>query len=205
MKNSNYRLPKRFFQEHPLDEISFARFSYFKMTKMGQAMLSDDALNDEIKTHLPQERKDLIASENERISKLQTAEEIIDALRKEREIFCRDAIVLRALEMEDAVLPLLLRRFQKNSMDFFLEGAAEIIARAKPEYSEKLFAEYDLIRAPYARAQACLVFAAQKMEQTIPLLLQEVERLGQIKEREHHSDLSQAPLLALHVLCGQPF
>ena len=68
-----------------------------------------------------------------------------------------------------------------------------------------LFADYSLIRAAYARAQACLVFAAQDMTQTIPLLVQEVERLRQITNQEHKSNLTQAPLLALYVLNDQPY
>lgn len=205
MSNEKNILPKSYFKAHPLDELSFARFSFFQMAELKLGVASEIFFEEQTSRLLSQERKDRITAENERIMKLQTAEEIIDALRKEREILCRDAIVQRALELEDAALPLLLKRYQTNGVDFFIEGAAQILARADLKYSETLFADYSLIRAAYARAQACLVFAAQNMTQTIPLLVQEVERLGQVKDREHKFDLSQAPLLALYVLNDQPY
>ena len=205
MSNEKNKLPKSYFKAHPLDELSFARFSFFQMAELKLGVASEVFFEEQTSMLLSQERKDRITAENERIMKLQTAEEIIDALRKEREILCRDAIVQRALELEDMVLPLLLKRYQTNGVDYFIEGAAQILARADRKYSETLFADYSLIRAAYARAQACLVFAAQNMTLTIPLLVQEVERLGQVKNREYKSDLSQAPLLALYVLNEQPY
>lgn len=205
MSEIKNKLPKSYFNAHPLDELSFARFSFFQMAELKLGVASEIFFDEKTSMLLSQERKDQITAENERIMKLQTAEEIIEALRKEREILCRDTIVQHALEMEDSVLPLLLRRYQTNSVDFFIEGAAQIFARADRKYSKTLFADYSLIRASYARAQACLVFAAQDMTQTIPLLVQEVERLGLVKNREHKSDLSQAPLLALYVLNDQPY
>lgn len=205
MSNEKNKLPKSYFKAHPLDELSFARLSFFQMAELKLGVASEVFFEEQTSMLLSQERKDRITAENERIMKLQTAEEIIDALRKEREILCRDAIVQRALELEDVVLPLLLKRYQTNGVDYFIEGAAQILARADRKYSETLFADYSLIRAAYARAQACLVFAAQNMTLTIPLLVQEVERLGQVKNREYKSDLSQAPLLALYVLNEQPY
>ena len=204
MSDKNNRLPKSYFKAHPLEKLSFARFSFFQMAEIKLGASSALFSMDQAATFLSQERKDQITAENERIMNFQTAEDIIEGLRKEREIFCRDTIVQRALEMEDAVLPLLLRRYYTNNVDFFIEGAAQIFAHADRKYSEMLFADYSLIRAAYARAQACLVFAAQDMTQTIPLLVQEVERLRQITNQEHKSNLSQAPLLALYVLNDQP-
>ena len=205
MSELNNRLPKSYFKAHPLENLSFARFSFFQMAELKLGVASEVFFDAQNCMLLSQERKDQIAAENERIMKLQTAEAIVDALRKEREILCRDTIVRRALELEDEVLPLLLKRYRTNSMDFFIESAAQIFAHADRKYSEILFADYSLIRAAYARAQACLVFAAQDMTQAIPLLVQEVERLGQVKNQENKSDLSQAPLLALYVLNDQSY
>ena len=169
------KLPKSYFKAHPLERLTFARLSFFQMAWLKPDAASALFSEERVAEFLSQERKEQIAAENEQIRKLQTAEEIIEALRKEREILCRDTIVQRAPDMEDALLPLLLKRYQTNSMDSFLEVAAQIIARADRKYSEMLFADYHLIRAAYARAQACLVFAAQKMTKAIPLLVREVE------------------------------
>ena len=70
--------------------------------------------------------------------------------------------------------------------------------------AEALFADYESIRYDYARAQACIVFAVKDMKQAIPLLLSEMNRLKTVVDREFHSDLSQAPLLALYVLNNEP-
>ena len=198
-------LPKSFFREHPLENISFARFSFFKMAELKQGAVSEIYSKASLSDLLPKERATQIAAENERISHLQTADEVIQALRKEKESFCLDAIIQRALEMEDTVLPLLLQRYQTNRVDFFIEGAAQILARADARYAEVLFANYESIRYDYARAQACIVFAVKDMKQAIPLLLSEVNRLKTVEDREYHADLSQAPLLALYVLNNEPF
>lgn len=198
-------LPKSFFRDHPLANISFARFSYFQMAELKQGTMSEIYAKTSLSDLLPKERVEQIAAENERISHLQTEEDVIQALRKVKESFCRDAIVKRALEMEDTVLPLLLQRYQTNRVDFFIEGAAHIFARADVRYAEALFADYESIRSDYARAQACLVFAAKDMKQAIPLLLTEMNRLKTVTNREFRTDLSQAPLLALYVLNNEPF
>ena len=201
----NNRLPKSYFKAHPLEELSFARLSFFRMAELQLGAVAQIFSDERVSKLLSTERKEQIAAENERIMGLQTAEEIISILRKEREILCQETIVRRALELEDEVLPFLLKRYQTNSTDFFIEGAAQIFALADRKYSEMLFADYDQIRAAYARAQACLVFAAQDMTETIPLLVREVERLGREMYGEDASDLSQAPLLALYVLNDQPY
>lgn len=198
-------LPKSFFREYPLANISFARFSFFRMAELKQGTMSEIYAKISLSDLLPKERVEQIAAENERISHLQTAEDVIQALQKVKESFCLDAIVQRALEMEDTVLPLLLQRYQTNRTDQFIEGAAMIFANADVRYAEALLAEYDSIRSDYACAQACLVFAAKDMKQAIPLLLSEMNRLKTVEDRESHADLSQAPLLALYVLNNQPF
>ena len=127
MSDINNRLPKSYFKAHPLEKLSFARFSFFQMAEIKLGASSALFSMDQAATFLSQERKDQITAENERIMNFQTAEDIIEGLRKEREILCRDTIVQRALEMEDAVLPLLLRRYYTNNVDFFIEGAAQIL------------------------------------------------------------------------------
>ena len=193
------KLPNSYFREHPLEKLSFARISFFKLAELKRGAMATIYSN-EMAQSLPQERKEYIAAETERIMKLETAEEVVEAIRKEKEHLCFDALIQRALELEETVLPLLLLRYQTNNMDRFIETAGNIFAHADTKYSESLFAEYDRIRAPYARAQACIVFAAKGMKQAIPLLVREVDSLGRIKDSEYHSDLSQAPLLALYVL-----
>lgn len=198
-------LPKSFFREHPLRENSFARYAFLLMAELKQGAVSELFATEQLSNLLPAERRVQISAENERILHLQTAEEIVNTLRKDYDVICRDAIVQRALEMEESVLPLLLHRYQTNRTEQFIEGAAMIFANADVRYVESLLAMYDSIRSDYARAMACLVFAAKDLKQAIPLLLSEMNRLKTVEDREYHSDLSQAPLLALYVLNGQPF
>ena len=193
------KLPNSFFREHPLEKLSFAHFSFFKLAELKPGAIAT-LYSNEMAHLLTQERREYFAAENERIMKLETAEEVIEAIRKEKESLCFDALIRRALELEETVLPLLLRRYQTSNLERFIETAGNIFAYADIKYSEALFSEYDSIRAPYARAQACIVFAAKGMKQTIPLLVREVDKLGRIEDREYHSDFSQAPLLALYVL-----
>lgn len=198
-------LPKSFFREHPLKENSFARYAYLVMAEIKQGAVSELFATEQLSALLPTARRAQITSENERILQLQTAEEIVYTLRKDYDVLCRDAIVRRTLEMEESVLPILLHRYQTNRTDQFIEGAAIIFANADVRYAEALFADYESIRSDYARAQACLVFAAKGMKQAIPLLLSEMNRLKTVEDREFHADLSQAPLLALYILNNQPF
>ncbi|MBQ1410340.1 MAG: hypothetical protein IIY94_03570 [Oscillospiraceae bacterium] len=147
MSNEKNKIPKSYFKAHPLDKRSFARLSFFQMAELKLGVASEIIFDEQTSMLLSQERKNQITAENEQIMKLQTAEEIVEALRKNREILCRDTIIQHALEMEDSVLPLLLRRYLTNSVDFFIEAAAQVFAGANRKYSGTLFADYSLIRS----------------------------------------------------------
>ena len=192
------KLPNSFFRKHPLEKLSFARFSFFKLAELKPGAIAT-LYSNEMAQLLTQERREHFAAEHERIMKLETAEEVIAAIRKEKESLCFDALIRRALELEDTVLPLLLRRYQTSNLERFIETAGNIFAHADIKYSEALFSEYDSIRAPYARAQACIVFAAKGMKQTIPLLVREVDKLGRIEDREYFGSF---PSAAVGTVCA---
>ena len=123
------KLPNSFFREHPLEKLSFAHFSFFKLAELKPGAIAT-LYSNEMAQLLTQERREYFAAENERIMKLETAEEVIEAIRKEKESLCFDALIRRALELEETVLPLLLRRYQTSNLEQFIETAGNIFAHA---------------------------------------------------------------------------
>ena len=130
------------------------------------------------KTNVSPERWALINKQRGDISNLEDAEAIVSTMRKPLDILADRALCRKALEMADDVCPLIIRRFKTTAIDHFVELSFRILAKAAPVYTRELYSCYDSSRNPYAQSFACLLFGEHLMEEAIPLLMKEDERLG---------------------------
>ena len=189
-------LPKNFFKNNPLKEISAAKIAHFTMTAGFEERLND-AIMKEAEKGIPQQRLDRIAEERELIAQLDSGEAIVSFMRKKYDVTNRPALCRKALTMQPEVMPLLLHRLRTSLQDEFVEAAACILSNADAEYIAQLKGIYQEIRKPYAQSMACLVFGVRQEEDTLPLLLAEYARF---RREDPEERLSQGPLLAIYLL-----
>ena len=189
-------LPKNFFKNEPLEEMSTAILAHFSMTALFADRM-EAAVEEILDDKLPAERKVQIAAEKEAIAKLAGGEEAVRFIRKGFDIINRPTLCKKLLTMQEEVMPPLLRRFRTSFQDEVVETTAFCLAYGELEYVEQVKAMYGEIRNPYAQSMACLIFGMRKQEDMLPLLLKEYQRM---KEEHPEESLCQGPLLAIYIL-----
>ena len=189
-------LPKNFFKNEPLEEMSTAILAHFSMTALFADRM-EAAVEEILDDKLPAERKVQIAAEKEAIAKLAGGEEAVRFIRKGFDIINRTTLCKKLLTMQEEVMPPLLRRFRTSFQDEVVETTAYCLVYGELEYVEQLKAMYGEIRNPYAQSMACLIFGMRKQEDMLPLLLREYQRM---KNAHTEESLCQGPLLAIYLL-----
>ena len=189
-------LSEHFFDQNPLDKISAAQLLYFQMITLLDSNV-DDVIYKSSVSSINSERLTAIEEEKEHIASLNNAEDIISILRKKHDPLNNTLLCRKAIDMQQTVMPLLLKRYKTSLQDQFIEASGCIMAHCDMQYLEQLKELYPIIRSPYAQSVACLVFAVQKQTELIPLILSEYERLKRNYPKESYA---QGPLLALYML-----
>ncbi|MDE7220510.1 MAG: hypothetical protein K2O45_12970 [Oscillospiraceae bacterium] len=193
------KIPKQFWTQNPLKEMSAAQISYFSMTIFSVEELNEK-ISEIVSPRISADRRAAIEAELQEIEAMNNGESIVKFMRHEYDIANRNALCKKALEMQDDVIPLMLHRFRTSVQTVFIETAAMVFAHCDARYIVELREIYPAIRDPYARSIASLSLAVQKDEEAIPLLMQEYERLHREYPEESYD---QGPLLALYRLCGK--
>ena len=195
----NTLLPKGFFKNNPLEEMSAARFTdSFTIAEMNDEIHGE--ITKALLQALPPERIEKMQAEADLIDGLESAEEIVAYMRKISEPSNRPALCKKALAVQAEVMPMILRRFLTSSQDVFIDTAARIFICAERIYAEQLLQSYREIRDAYAQSAACLVFGEHKLGAAVPLLLREYKRFQNSYPDESYA---QGPLLALYIIYGK--
>lgn len=199
-KDEGIRLTKEFFDENPIKELSAAQFLYFQIVTMNLSDMND-RIAEFVIPMMEKERRETYEEEKEGICGISSADEVIKYMRKIKELSNREALLNKALAMQDEVVPLVLKRLTTSGYDVFIENAATLLAHADTKYVEQLYHMFRDIRSPYARSSASLVFGVKKKIEYTPLLLEQFER---IRREAPGKDYEQGPLLALALLHNAP-
>ena len=191
-------LPKNFFKDNPLDQMSAPLIAHFSMTAGFDEKLQN-AIWDILEGEIEPERKARIEEEKAEIARLETGDAIVKFIRNDYDIANRETLCKKILTMQAEVLPP-LRRFQTSFQDSVTETTVYILGHAEREYVDQLIEMYPEIRNPYAQSMACVALGVQEREDTLPLLLREYERL---KRQYPEESYCQGPLLAIYILYGK--
>ena len=192
-------LPKDFFKNNPLEQISTAMLADFSV----EIQLNDklhSKIEELVEDRITDERHNKIAKDRKEVEQLDTGEAVITYMRKDHDNLVDPMFFKKALSMEAEAAPLIIKRFKTSGHNRFIELAFRILAKSDKKYAEQLFAEFGEIRNPYAQAMACLLFGEHNMEETVPFLLKEYDRF---RKNYPDKDYHQAPLLALYILYGE--
>lgn len=196
MISKENRLSNRFFRENPLQRISSAVIAHYMMTDLYEEEMNQ-TFDELVSDNIDAQRRESLEQERVRIEQTNDPEMLVEIARKGHDIFNRNLLCEKLLMLHEQTVPLLLRRYRTCTLDSLIETAMTVFATGEEDNARLLLEMYPEIRCPYAQACACLVFGMQGMEDTIPLLLREYERLG--KEYPAES-WDQHPLLALYIL-----
>ena len=193
------QIDETFFDENPLPQLSAAEVAHVQIL-MGKNQTFNEIMNEAVLKTIPKERRQTYQQELEQIRSASTSDEIITLMRKQEEVMCRSALCLRALELQETVLPAIVKRFYKNRIDNFLECAAIILYHADEKYLHELYQNYREIWSPYAQALVCLLISMCDYENTDDFLLKEYQTM---KRHYPEETYYQFPLLALYISHGE--
>jgi len=193
---NDIQLPKYFFDENPLIEFSTAMFTHFLMITLKTSGFDEEVNKLTIST-MEKSRHEQYLAEKEYLMNLNKPEDIVSYMRKIKEPLNRELLIKKAIEYQDDVMPLVLKKVCTSGHDIFIENAAILIASADAKYTDQLYAIFPDIRNTYARSELCIVFGVHKKAEYIPLLL---EQFKIMKKESTEKNYEQGPLLALYLI-----
>lgn len=193
------QLPRHFFEENQLQELSAAMLTHFRMITLAVPEVNEK-VTEFAAPFMEQSRLEQYQNEKDAITNLVEAEEIVAYMRKIKETTNSSLLIEKALEFQDTVIPLVLKRICKSGHDIFIENATLLLANAEDKYTEDLYDIFSDIRNAYARSELCIVFGVKKKKEYTDLIL---EQYVQIKKERPDCDYEQGPLLALHLIYDQ--
>ena len=183
-------LTRSYFDKHPLEEISAARFmysflSYENMEEMAAEIAEEQGLLDASDKAI----KHQIEQEND-------LNEVIRWCRKETfPIACRMTAVKKLLEKEDEAYPIMQKRIMTNIYDHFIETAVRFFHMARKDPCEWILQDYQKVRSPYARSLLLMILGFRADLSAIPVLMAQVDWFEKTYPDESYD---QGPLLALY-------
>lgn len=191
--------PPNFFKDNPLNEFSTALLTHFRMITVTIPEI-DEQVNKFIVPRMDKSRHEQYLAEQEYIMKLKKAEDIVAYMRKIKDNSNTSLLIQKALEYQDDVIPLALKKICTSGYDVFIENTAVLLANADTKYTEQLYAIFQDIRNAYARSELCIVFGVKKKIEYTQLLM---EQFRLIKKERPDKDYEQGPLLALYLIFGE--
>lgn len=194
----NNKLPRNFFKDNPLDEVSAAVLTHFRMITLTIPELNN-RVEDVVVPVMEQSRLEQYQTEKEKIMNLCKVEDIVLYMRKIKDPANSSLLLEKAIDYQNDIMPLVLKRICTSGHDVFIENTAILLANANDKYTDQLYNIFTEIRNPYARSELCIVFGVKKKVEYTDLLLKQFK---QIKEERPDKDYEQGPLLALNLIYG---
>lgn len=192
----NMQLTGQFFEENPLSEISTALLTHFRMMTVTMSDLEEE-MNGMVIPVMDETRHEKYLAEKEQIMDFYKAEDIVSCMRKIKDSANISLLIRKAIEYQDEVAPIVLKKICRSGHDLFIENSALLLANADTEYTEQLYEIFPDIRNAYARSEMCIVFGVKKKAEYTPLILEQFYKIGQERPDQ---DYEQGPLLALYLI-----
>ncbi len=193
-----YQLPKGFFIDNPLAEMSTAKLTHFQLMTSTLPNFYDEIAT-MIAPALEASTREAYDLEINQVKESVTAEAIIDCMRKTTGLQGKHNLVDKALTMQEEVVPLILKRLLRSGHATFIENATSVLAYSDMRHVRELASIFKDIRSTYARSATSIVFGVKNAVDYTPLLL---EQYALIKQERPDRDYHQGPLLALQLIHG---
>ena len=195
---AEYRLPKDFFKNNPLEQYSAPQVFLETL-----AIDDDEELLRELEKRVAPIAGNIeLRNESQRrlIEETDDPAALVDLMRKGINISNTSAYIKKVLMYQGECLPLLLKRYMTSGQDEFIEMSTKVLIKADELYVRQLQEMYERIRNPYARACACLVFGQRGMKDRLQFLVGEYDKF---KRQYPGERFEQFPLVAIYQLSGK--
>lgn len=131
------------------------------------------------------------------ITDAESAEDIVDLMRKKAFAGERLKIIKKALEIEEATLPIIQKRALSNRQDIFIENTVRFFLQSRTNCCDWIMENYQVFKSEYLKSMLCLVLGFRGDVGLIDFLMKEAKRL----EREYPFEaFDQGPALAVQEL-----
>ena len=150
------QLPERFFEEYPLKEVSAASLTHFRMITVTMSDF-EEQLDDTVIPLMNGSRYEGFLTEKAYVMNLRKTEDIVPCMRKIKDSVNTGLLIRTAIEYQDEVMPLVLKKICRSGYDVFIENAAVLLANVDTKYTEQLYDLFPDIRNAYARSELCIV------------------------------------------------
>ena len=174
-------LIKWFFNENGLDREGpppEAAQAHFHIKLLLENVQLQDVMGDYVLESLP-EREGALLSEKADIESAASHVQIIRYMRRGADIMNQQALVLRALDFEDDIVPEIIRMLKTSLNDLFIELSTRVLAICSKDISEELIEAYEEVRSPYAKSMILVALGFKADEQHIPWLVKKFKELKQ--------------------------
>lgn len=180
-------LSKRYFDSHPLEEFSAARFEYSLYLMHG--------IEEHVNVLFTPDSKDL--QDEAAIDSAIKPEELLQYMRKSVSGSNSQKLRNKVLEHEAEMKPVIQRRAITNLQGIFIENTLYFFLHCKENCCDWIIQQYDNINSEYLKSMLCLVLGFRGEVTLVPFLMKEVERFERWYPDESYD---QGPLLALYEL-----
>ena len=194
---SAFSIPEQFFKENPISEMCTGTLLMFEMDILFNKDLRAE-MEKAVKQVSSEGRFCEIRADAALTEAADTPEKIIERMRK-GDISNREAVCAKALNMEDDIMPEVIRLLKRSSYDNFIETATLTLSKAKECYIDQIIAEFDEIRSPYAMCSCCILLAFRNRFDALPIIMKAYQSLRKRKE-ESDRRCSEGALYAIYTL-----
>lgn len=189
-------LPENFFKDNIIDDLSPQMFTFF-YAKMFAAPEGKKLLDSTQELLFDSERQKLINEERQYIEHLSNPQDIMRYMRKIKDVNNRCLLIEKVLAYQEDVIPLIISKLRTSGYDIFIEMAAAAMLLTDEKYLHLLQEQFDEIRNPYARSEACLAFAREGKTEYTSFLL---EQFNLLKKNYKTESYYNGPLIALSII-----
>jgi len=176
-----------FFNEHGLDRSGAppaASQAHFHIKLMLENVQIQDIM-DPSAFALP-EREETVQTEKAEIESATSGEQIIRFMRRGADIANQQALVRRALDFEDEVVPEIIKMLKTSMNELFIELSVRVLAVCDKDISEELIGVYDEVRSPFAKSLMLVALGYKGSEKRIPWLVKKYNELKRDYPDEGH-------------------
>lgn len=196
----NMIVPEQFYEDNPLPRMTSAAIAIFQMD-----MLESDSLMESVQSiadeALSGSRKKEIAEDRDYLLSLSTPDELFNYMRKRCELANRHLLCRKALEMEDEIMPELIRKWKRNGGDMFCESAALISSQTQEKYIDQIVDEFEEFQKPYGIYTCCTLLAFRGRTDALPKIMKAYKMMHSRSDLVSE-DYDKGPLYAIYILTG---
>jgi len=181
-------LLKWFFNEYGLDRDGAppaASQAHFHIKLLLENIQLQDIMNPSVFNGLP-ERDETVQAEKAEIESAASGDQVIRLMRRGADIANQQALVRKALEFEDEVVPEIIKMLKTSLNELFIEMSVRVLAVCDMDISEELIKVYEEARNPLAKSLALVALGFKGNEKRIPWLVKRYNELKRNYPNEGH-------------------